>query len=141
MGTADGRPAPRHVQRPPRRHPGQTGRELGIHRPVIGGLDPGERERRDAQQKQWVHASAAVAQIDPDENKRDPGDIGKVHLPLQQGRYFRVHGRPSLLGVRRASGSKRRTRPNARAINPNNVPSMMTAPTPKTSPLRNQPFR
>ena len=56
-----------------------------------------------------MHPSAAVAQIDPDENERDPGDVGKVHLPLQQGRDLRIHGRPSLLGVRRASGSKRRT--------------------------------
>src|ERR1700761_3442417 len=75
-----------------------------------------------------MQAPAAEAQVDTDEEERDAGDVREVQLELQQWRHL-AHGRRSELAARRASGSKRSTNPKTRAIKPNNVPSMITAPT------------
>ena len=97
-------------------------------------LDPGERDRRDAEKQQRVDAAATVAEVDPDKQERDARGVGEVLRPGHHRRHFGVHRRSSPFGARRASGSKRITNPSIRMIRPNNVPSMMTAP--MVSPFR-----
>lgn len=73
--------APGHILRPPRRHARQGRRELCVHRPVIRSLNPGERDRRDAEQQQWVRATAADAQIHPDGGEDDAAAPAEMTAP------------------------------------------------------------
>ena len=65
-------PTPGHVQRPPRRHAGDGRSELGVHRPVVGRLDPGDRDRRDADEQERVEAAAAIREVHADCDEREP---------------------------------------------------------------------
>src|SRR3546814_538651 len=102
---------------------------LPIYSPVIRSLDPGDRNRRNAQQQQRVHAPAAVTEIDAEQEEERPSYIGEGDTGLDHHRHV-LRQRPSLdSDGRRASGSKRSTNPTISAIRPNRVPSIINAPT------------
>ena len=75
---------PCHVQRPPGRHARNGGRELCIHRPVIGGLDPRERDRGDAHEQERVRAASAEAQEQADGHEESPADVGEADRRFQE---------------------------------------------------------
>src|SRR3546814_3547295 len=90
--------------------------KLGIHSPVIRSLDPGDRNRRNAQQQQRVHAPAAVTEIDAEQEEERPSYIGEGDTGLDHHRHV-LRQRPSLdSDGRRASGSKRSTNPTISAL-------------------------
>src|SRR3546814_6298612 len=93
--------------------------KLGIHSPVIRSLDPGDRNRRNAQQQQRVHAPAAVTEIDAEQEEERHSYIGEGDTGLDHHRHV-LRQRPSLdSDGRRASGSKRSTNATISAIRPN----------------------